>query len=263
MPKRITIDNSPTSADTPSNPAVSHSAKSAFLAKNTTEAVFVPPTHVQGDPAGIKPDSMGHVHNTGADMELWKHSGKSSLSAFCVYPRAMNFEGRQTDEEVVLLLRAHIITNVPWIVVATIASILPVVLGPILVSFNILPALSLGLGIILTLFWYAGVFTYSFLNFLYWFFNVYIVTDERIIDVDWYSVVNRDMKFADLTSIQDVTAGQFGVLAGVFDFGDVKIETAGTEPNISFAKVPHPQIVSKKIQELREAEQAEERGGNV
>lgn len=257
MPKRISIENKESDAASGSRTVTSPVRRPEA---KVTSPVSIP---VELPRDNQKTDSFSHVHDSAMDTELLQRSGTSSLSAFCAYPPGMNFAGREVDEEVVLLLRAHVITNVPWIVVMIIALLLPLIIGPLLISFNVLPSLALGTGIVLSLFWYLGVFTYAFLNFLYWFFNVYIVTNERLVDVDWYSVVNRDMKFADLTSIQDVTAGQFGVLAGIFDFGDVKIETAGTEPNIIFAKVPHPQIVSKKIQELREKEQVEERGGHL
>jgi hypothetical protein len=40
------------------------------------------------------------------------------------------------------------------------------------------------------------------------------------------------------------------VLAGVFDYGNVTIQTAGELPNFDFTNVPHPQLVVNKIKEL-------------
>lgn len=257
MPKRISIDESAPPANPSPQPAPASGESSSPEPISPAVPPGVAPNPPAGNASGIPTDSLGHVHNTSADIELWKRSGSSVLSAFCAYPAAMQFSGEEDQEEIVLLLRAHIVTNVPWLAVAAIAAVIPLVLAPLTVSFNFLPNLGIGLGVVLTLFWYLGVFTYSFLNFLYWFFNVYIVTDERIVDVDWYSVVNRDMKFAEISRIEDVTASQFGVLAGIFDFGNVKIETAGTEPNIEFERVPHPQLVAKKIQELMQLEEVE------
>jgi len=37
------------------------------------------------------------------------------VTAFSLYPRKIRFENQDTDEEVILLLRRHIITTVPWV----------------------------------------------------------------------------------------------------------------------------------------------------
>ena len=101
-----------------------------------------------------------------------------------------------------------------------------------------------------TLFWYLAGFTYAFINFLFWFFNVYIVTDKQIVDIDWYSVISHKLSSAPIVKVQDITARRVGVVAGVFDFGDVTIQTAGELPNFDFTNVPHPQLVVNKIKEL-------------
>jgi len=215
------------------------------------------PISEPGSNAEILAPSTGHKIFTKIDEELEASSSSSAVSAFCAYPQGLQFSGKVDDEEVILFMRAHIVTNVPWILLVIILLILPITVVPVLFSMGALPTLSIGVSIVLTLFWYLGIFSYSLLKFLYWCFNVYIVTNERVVDVDWYSVINRDVTTAQIRQIQDVKGIQSGVFAGIFDFGIVYIQTAGTEPNFEYTNVPHPQLVVKKIQELKQQEEIE------
>ncbi len=190
------------------------------------------------------------------DEELKKKSGSAVFTAFCAYPKAIHFSGKHAGEEIILLLRAHLITNVRWILISFILVLVPTVILPFLVASNVFPV-SVGSEIVITIFWYLGVFTYVFLNTLYWYFNVGIITDERVVDVDWNSLVHHDVALSLMSQIQDVRAERIGVLTAIFDYGHVHVQTAGTEPNIEFLNVPHPQLVVRIIQELMAKEELE------
>lgn len=187
------------------------------------------------------------------DEDILKASKSSVFSAFCAFPKDAHFAGEQDDEEIILLMRAHIVTTVPWLLLVVILLAFPIALLPILSALGLLGSVGSGMVFSLLAFWYMGLFTYTFINFLYWYFNVYIVTNQRIVDVDWYSLVNREVNVSQIAKIQDITANQVGVLSGIFDYGHVFIQTAGTEPNFEYSNVPHPQLVARKLQELLEA----------
>ncbi len=182
-------------------------------------------------------------------------AGKTPFSAFLVCPPKVSFQNQKDEEQVVLLLRAHVVTNVPWIIISFLLLLVPFIIIPIVVATGLLPV-GPGTVLVLTLLWVAGVFSYAFLKFLYWYFNVYIVTTEQVVDIDWYNVVYKAVSATHLNKIQDVTSKQGGVLAGIFDYGDVVIQTAGTEENFEFTNVPHPQEVAEEIQELMEVQGA-------
>lgn len=194
------------------------------------------------------------------DEDLKAKSGSPVLAAFCYLPKQVHFAGQHNDEEIILLLRAHLITNVPWILAAIGLALLPVIIVPFVLALGVFPQVTFGLGLSGTILWYLGVFTYSFLNILYWYFNVGLITNERIVDVDWNSLVYRDVAVAEMTQVEDVREAQIGVLSGIFDYGSVYVQTAGTEQNIEFFNVPHPQLVVRKIEELRQVEEEEGEG---
>ena len=186
---------------------------------------------------------------------------KDLFSAFSVCPAGVSFGESEEGETILLLLRAHLVTNIPWIAISFLLLIIPLILLPLLSGLGSF-GVGAGAGLVFILFWYAGTLTYAFLNFLYWYFNVYIVTNERIIDTDWYSVVIRKVSSTQIAKIQDVSATQVGVFPGVFDYGNVQIQTAGEEENFEFVSVPHPQLIAKQINELMEKEEKEGEGHN-
>ena len=92
---------------------------------------------------------------------------------------------------------------------------------------------------------------------MYWFFNVYIVTTERVVDVDFYNLIYKKVSDADLIKIQDVSYNQGGVLRTLLNYGDVNIQTAGEVTNFDFEAVPQPDRVAKILQDLRQDEEQE------
>ena len=94
-------------------------------------------------------------------------------------------------------------------------------------------------------------------SFLTWFFNVYIVTDERIIDIDFYNLIYKEVSDANIDKIQDVTYKMGGVIRTLFNYGDVLIQTASEVPNFDFLAVPKPDMIARVLQDLRMEEQQE------
>lgn len=206
-------------------------------------------------PLSITDSDKNITNDSELDSELGAKSGKSFLTAFVSHPLGISFGQAEVGEDLIILLRAHIVTNLPWVLGTLILFLVPFVIFPILAASGALPNLGMGTGLVITIFWYLGVFTFAFLNLLYWLFNVYIVTNERVVDVDWNSVIFRKVSSTQIAKIQDVNAAQAGVFAGIFDYGDVQIQTAGAEENFEFKAVPHPQLVAKKIEELTQKEE--------
>jgi len=117
--------------------------------------------------------------------------------------------------------------------------------------------------LITVIIWYLLIIAFLFEKFLSWFFNVYIITDERIIDVDFTSLTYRRISDAQIEKIQDITYKTGGLLRAVFDYGDVFIQTAGHQPEIDFESVPKPHQVVRILNQLIIQEQQEKIEGRV
>jgi len=111
--------------------------------------------------------------------------------------------------------------------------------------------------------WYLIVLGYMAESFLTWFFNVFIITDERVIDVDFISLIYKNVSAAKIENIEDITAATGGALRSVFDFGTVTIQTAGAQQELEFEDIPHPAKVTKLLNELILEEEREKNEGRV
>ncbi|MCL4382254.1 MAG: PH domain-containing protein [Patescibacteria group bacterium] len=175
-----------------------------------------------------------------------------SLSAFMTYPDSVRFNTQEDEEQIVMLLRKHWITNIPWMLFSVILLLVPTVILPLLLTQKVLPPIPANLTLIISLFWYLCTTGFILVNFIGWYFNVYIVTNERIIDVDFYQLLYKRLASTRIAKIQDLSYKLGGVVRAIFDYGDVNIQTAGTEANFCFEAVPHPEQVVRAIGEMTE-----------
>jgi membrane protein YdbS with pleckstrin-like domain len=181
------------------------------------------------------------------------------LSAFNFCPDKVEFVNEDPEEKVILLMRRHPITNVKWILLLFPLIILPA-FATALLPFEQLP---LRFQIAIIAFWYLFVFGFALQKFLEWFFNVDIVSDERIIDVNFVNLVYREVTDANIDEIQEVTVEMGGPTRTFFNFGDVIVQTAAEIPRIDFEAVPQPDRVAKILRELRIQEEQEKLEGRV
>ncbi|OGG01614.1 hypothetical protein A2Z33_07545 [Candidatus Gottesmanbacteria bacterium RBG_16_52_11] len=174
------------------------------------------------------------------------------LTAFARKPRGVHFETQEKEETVELFLRQHPIVNIPWLILTgilvTMPSLFPVLLRMFELPFTVPPQYL----IVGTLFWYIATFGFVLTSFLHWYFNIYIVTNERIVDIDFMYLLYKHFAVAELHKIQDISFAAGGVFAAIFDYGDVFIQTASEVPTIRFEKVPKPHIVVETIRDLTE-----------
>lgn len=77
--------------------------------------------------------------------------------------------------------------------------------------------------------------------------NVIFVTSEKIAQVLYISLFNRKVSQLSIGDVQDVTVSQNGVMAHIFNYGTLVIESAGEQENYKFTYVPEPYEVSKLI----------------
>ncbi len=173
------------------------------------------------------------------------------MSSFRLYPKDIDFESRSKDERVILLLRQHIAVNFNWILMTVAMVFVPVVAK----AFGIFESLPSGFELVITMAWYLVTMAFAFENFLSWYFNVYIVTNERIVDVDFHNLIYKQVSDTELNNIQDVTYNMGGVARTILNYGDVFIQTASEVSEFDFSAVPDPARVVKILNDLIEKDE--------
>ncbi len=79
-----------------------------------------------------------------------------------------------------------------------------------------------------------------------------IITDKNITQVLQGGLFQRKVSQLTMANVEDVTSEQTGIFASIFDFGVLKVETAGEQANFHFNFCPKPSYYAKIILEARE-----------
>jgi hypothetical protein len=176
------------------------------------------------------------------------------FASFCENPLDFWFQTKEDDEEVLLLLRRHFVTNISWIFIVFVLIIFPfgAVIAFTSMGFanplsDIIPQNYL---LPLSLLYFIAILSYGLINFMSWFYNVSLVTNKRIVDIDFSNLVYHDVAATKLDLVQDVDYAQIGVLRSIFNYGDVFVRTASKSDNFDFLAVPKPTQVSRIIENL-------------
>ena len=99
----------------------------------------------------------------------------------------------------------------------------------------------------------AVIFAYIWLNFLRWYFEVGIVTNERIVDIEFKSILYKEVSITNVDNIEEISSRSGGYIGALFNYGNVHIKTAGANEDIEFMNVPNPTAIIKLINRLTDA----------
>ncbi len=162
-----------------------------------------------------------------------------------------SFAHQEKDEQILLFMRRHFITNFLWITITFIALLLPPLFPIFMHMLNLPPfSLPLTLSIILVFFYYLLIIGFAFYNFVDWFYNIGILTQKRIIDIDFMHLSYIDIAITQLPEIEDVVHRQKGFLSSYFNYGDVISHTVSGREDFVLESVPHPTQVVDTISKL-------------
>lgn len=156
------------------------------------------------------------------------------------------FEGKKPYENVIVLLYRHWFTLFGKLLAYTILAFLPFVIS----HFASRYLTNLGLDNIFSfltaiyfLFWWTGLF-YSITMYL---LDIWIVTDHRLLDNEQHGLFDRTFSEMNLSRVQDVSVESKGLIPTFLNYGDLEVQTAGTEVKFIFKQIPDPVGVKAKI----------------
>lgn len=80
-----------------------------------------------------------------------------------------------------------------------------------------------------------------------YYLDVWFITDKRIVDIEQKGFFNRDVSTFRMERIQDVTIEVKGIIATLFDFGDIHVQTAGESREFIIKGIGRPKQVKEII----------------
>jgi len=172
----------------------------------------------------------------------------------------IRFPGQHEEEQVILFLRRHwfiFLTRILFILFSI------VVLVTIYIFFNTVNSnfkesdfynlLLFGESLAVLFLW-----NFFFILWLDYYLDAWIVTNERIINIEQRGFFMRNISELKLTKIQDVTSEIIGIFPTLLDYGNIYVQTAGEKERFTFYQIPHPNQVKNIIVQLQEKEEKEE-----
>ena len=109
------------------------------------------------------------------------------------------------------------------------------------------------------------LWVYAFLIWIDYYFDVWIITNERVLNIEQKGLFMRSVSEVSLERVQDVTTKTEGFLPTILGYGDLFIQTAGEERQFHFRNIANPdkhkdEIVqlAKKLHERRQTSSLQE-----
>ena len=91
-----------------------------------------------------------------------------------------------------------------------------------------------------------------YVSLIFW-LDKLVITNQRIVHIDWKYLTVRDESEAILSDIQDVITHEKGILSHfrVFDYGNLTMDTSSSYVTIQFEHAPDPESIRQFIYHLR------------
>lgn len=147
-------------------------------------------------------------------------------------------------EQIVLYARRH------WFVFfLEIIFLLLVLVAPVL-FYSFIPAIG-ALFFFLYSLWFLLVWVLAFAAWTDFYLDVWVVTNQRVIDIEQKGFFNREVASCNLEDIQDLTTSVAGLIPTLLNYGDLRIQTAGEAREFLLRSAASPDLVKHKISELK------------
>lgn len=169
-----------------------------------------------------------------------------------VRPKNVYFTTQNKGEKVFILLRKHWTTNAGWVFNTLLYVLAPLVLIGIasLLRIRIITGIDVKVWGLVLLIYYGYIYTNALRKFVDWYFNLYLVTNERVIHYQFQNLKSRGVSELDLDNIEDVKETSVGFLPSIFNYGDLAVYSAADKGVIEFTSIPQPTFVRDKIDDL-------------
>lgn len=158
----------------------------------------------------------------------------------------------EPDEKIIVKVRKH------WWRLFTWGFRLFLLAGAPLIVFGALLAFSRGsievgtinlFGFFFTM-WLGVLWILFFIEWTDYRFDVWVVTSNRIIDIDQAGLFSRDIATVRLEDIEDITIEMYGVFSTMFKFGTLMVQTAGSKNEFYIKNARNPEEAKQEIYKL-------------
>lgn len=160
--------------------------------------------------------------------------------------------GKEGDEPIVIFARRHIISFLGTVFYFILAFVLPLILWSLNSSIvktefsqNDLALITLTLSS-----YYLVLVTYFFIEWINYYYDILIVTTKILYDIEQKNFFLRQISHVHLLQIEDISSEIKGFFQTLFAYGNVIIQTAGSEERTVIKYIANPQETAAMILKL-------------
>lgn len=154
------------------------------------------------------------------------------------------------NEQVILMARRHWFFVVLNLLKPVALALLPWAVALALAFFDLRLA---NQQVFATLFWYYSwlfwslCFCWGVLIWVDWYLDIWILTNQKIMDIQQMGLFKRLVMTYGINNIQGVAVKTGGPLATFFKYGDAEIKIAGQANAVIFRQIPNAALAQDKI----------------
>jgi hypothetical protein len=171
-----------------------------------------------------------------------------------------HFKGQKPNEGILMVVHRHWFDILSQFVI--IFAMLLLFFGSFTFVPLFLPSFNEILGANLLYFIQNSFLTFTWmLFFVIWidyYFDVWIVTNERIVNIEQRGLFSRGVSELELENIQDITVEVLGIIPTFLNYGDLYIQTAAEKERFVFHNVPDPYAIKDLIMNLQKTYEKKE-----
>jgi uncharacterized membrane protein YdbT with pleckstrin-like domain len=156
----------------------------------------------------------------------------------------------QPDEKIIATIKRHWIVVVSEIAFLAALALIPVILVPYLFSYQVLESnpSNFAIAVFIWAFWWYMLWVGYFVFWTNYHLDAWVITNQKIIDIEQHGLFNREVSEYRLERIQDVTIRVNGLVATWLKFGDIDVQTAGeSSSHFVIRHAPNPEHVKDLI----------------
>ena len=172
------------------------------------------------------------------------------------------FINQQTVAEEPRILRRHILDLLlPF--VWSVLMLVPLALATLILNISGITSDPLG---ILGTWLFSGIYIVFVVSFfttewIFWYQDAWIITHDRLIDIQIVSLFNRRMSQLSFTQVQDVRVEIQGYLQNIFNYGTVYVQSAGRQGFFELHSIPRPSAIASEISDKSLVSRGDTAGG--
>lgn len=100
-------------------------------------------------------------------------------------------------------------------------------------------------------FFMLAIWIYGFMIWIDYYFDVWIVTSERVVNIEQKGLFTRKVSELRYNKIEDVTVEVIGFIPTMINYGDIQIQTAAEEEEFRFRTVSDPYHLKNLIMDMQ------------